>query len=97
MRSIVLSLAALVVAIACVLCLFLFFWNKTSDTQNDSPLIRQTSNGLVEGIEKTTSLGQKYYAFYGIPYAAPPITGIDQYTGEKVDRRFKVRLYNFLL
>lgn len=54
-------------------------------------LVRQTANGPVEGIEQTSSLGQKYYSFKGIPFAEPPITGEDPYTGEKVDRRFKVR------
>lgn len=58
----------------------------------NSPIIRQTTNGPVEGIERISSLGQKYYAFEGIPYAEPPITGTDPYTGEKVDRRFKVQL-----
>ena len=53
-------------------------------------LIRQTANGPIEGIEQTSSLGQKYYAFRGVPFAEPPITGIDPYTGEPVDRRFKV-------
>lgn len=60
------------------------------------PTFRQTSHGPVEGIEEETVFGQKYYAFRGIPYAAPPITGIDPYTGEKVDRRFKVRLIKCL-
>lgn len=54
------------------------------------PTVRQTANGLVEGIEQTSSLGQKYYAFRGVPYAEVPITGRDPYTGEPVDRRFKV-------
>lgn len=87
-----LVLFGLLLVIASVSLLFLFFWNKW-DQQTEklgSPLVRRTANGLVEGIELTTSLSQKYYAFYGIPYAAPPITGIDPYTGEKVDRRFKV-------
>lgn len=52
--------------------------------------IRQTANGPVEGIEQTTLLGQKFYAFKGIPYAEAPLTGADPYTGESVDRRFKV-------
>lgn len=56
----------------------------------DSSLLRQTQNGPVQGVERTSVLGQKYYAFEGIPYAEPPITGTDPYTGEKVDRRFKV-------
>lgn len=58
---------------------------------NSSPIIRQTLNGPVEGIEQTSLLDQKYYAFRGIPFAEPPITGKDPYTGEQVDRRFKVR------
>lgn len=62
-----------------------------SVSSNDLPTIRQTTNGPIEGLEKTSSLGQKYYAFKGIPFAEPPISGIDPYTGELVDRRFKVR------
>lgn len=58
-------------------------------SSNES-LVRKTHNGPVEGIELTSSLGQKYYAFKGVPYAEPPITGIDPYTGKRVDRRFKV-------
>lgn len=54
------------------------------------PTIRQTPNGPVEGIEQISALNQKYYSFRGVPYAEPPVTGIDPYTGEKVDRRFKV-------
>lgn len=56
----------------------------------ESPIIRQTTNGPVEGLEYKTLLGQKYYAFKGIPFAEPPITGPDPHTGEQVDRRFKV-------
>lgn len=54
--------------------------------------LRQTLNGPVEGVEEISSLGQKYYAFRGVPFAEPPITGIDPYTGEYVDRRFKVEM-----
>ena len=54
------------------------------------PTLRQTLHGPVEGVERTSILGQKYYAFEGIPYAEPPITGTDPYTGKQVDRRFKV-------
>lgn len=64
--------------------IFLFVLNVQSIS------VRQTANGPVEGIEQVSSLGQKYDAFRGIPFAEPPITGIDPYTGEKVDRRFKV-------
>ena len=53
-------------------------------------LIKQTLNGPIKGIELTSSLGQKYLAFKGVRYAMPPITGFDPFTGEKVDRRFKV-------
>lgn len=56
----------------------------------DSSPVRQTTNGPVEGIELQSSLGQKYYAFKGIPFAELPITGTDPYTGEQIDRRFKV-------
>lgn len=62
-----------------------------SVSSNESPTIRQTTNGPIEGVEETSSLGLKYYAFRGIPFAEPPITGTDPYTGEEVDRRFKVR------
>lgn len=56
-----------------------------------SPLtVRKTANGPVEGVEEISSMGQSYYAFRSIPYAEPPVTGIDPYTGEQVDRRFKV-------
>lgn len=56
----------------------------------NSLIVRNTVNGPVEGIEQRSSLSQKYYAFKGIPYAEPPITGIDPYTSQNVDRRFKV-------
>ena len=59
--------------------------------QNTSPTIRQTVNGPVEGVEMNTTFGVIFYAFKAIPYAKPPITGKDPYTGEMVDRRFKVR------
>lgn len=52
-----------------------------------------TVNGPVQGIEQISALGQKYYSFRGIPFAAPPITGTDSFTGERVDRRFKVHQY----
>lgn len=61
--------------------------------QCDRPTLRQTANGPVEGIEFTIPFNStKVYAFLSIPYAKPPITGKDPYTGELVDRRFKVRL-----
>lgn len=68
-------------------CIYRYFDNHD---QGHSSVIRQTLNGPVEGIEQISSLGQKYYSFRGIPYAEPPITGIDPYSGEYVDRRFKV-------
>lgn len=55
------------------------------------PTIRQTTNGPIEGIRQTSVMGQDFYAFYGIRYAMPPITGIDPITGVHVDRRFKVQ------
>lgn len=64
--------------------------------QCKSSTIRQTTNGPIEGIEQTTSLGQQYYAFRGVPFAEPPITGQDPYTGEQVDRRFKVWKWDIL-
>lgn len=63
------------------------YWNQQS--------VRQTANGPIEGIKQISSLGQKYYAFRGVPYAEPPITGEDPYTGKQVDRRFKVIFYSF--
>lgn len=58
--------------------------------QCDPTTVRVTANGPVEGIEQMSSLRQKYYAFRSIPYAEAPITGKDPYTGQYVDRRFKV-------
>lgn len=90
MRRIIYVLLALLLVLICVFSLFSLLENKTINEQNDLPLIIQTTHGPVEGIEYTSFLKQKCYKFIGIPYAAPPITGIDPYTGEKVDRRFKV-------
>lgn len=56
----------------------------------DSMTVKQTSAGPVEGIEQTSSLGRMYVAFRGVPFAESPITETDPYTGEQVDRRFKV-------
>lgn len=91
MRRILFGLLALLLAVVCVSVFFLL-------SKNDPlPLtIRQTTHGPVEGIEETTVLDQKYFAFRGIPYAAPPITGIDPYSGENVDRRFKVRTSSYI-
>lgn len=61
---------------------------------NNLSTVRQIKNGPIQGIEMTSSLGQKYYAFKGIPYAEPPISGMDPYTGEQVDRRFKVQSFD---
>lgn len=71
-----------------VLLLLLFLYS--SDVGCNKPLVRQTANDPVEGIAQTTSLGQQYYAFKGVPFAETPVTGKDPYTGEQVDRRFKV-------
>lgn len=90
-RRIVYKLGALLLVAVCVLLLYLKSKNEASNKQDRCPsTIRQTTHGPVEGIEETSVFGQKYYAFRGIPYAAPPITGIDPYTNQKVDRRFKV-------
>lgn len=62
--------------------------------QCDAKTVRITANGPVEGIEQMSSLQQKYYAFRSIPYAEAPISGKDPYTGQYVDRRFKVFLMN---
>lgn len=90
------SFVLVLLAISIILTLFLSFLSTRlyvvveSESQNDLLTLRQTTNGLVEGIILTTSLGQKYYAFRGIPFAELPIAGLDPYTGEYVDRRFKV-------
>lgn len=34
----------------------------------DPATLRQTLNGPVQGVERTSVLGQKYYAFEGIPF-----------------------------
>lgn len=54
-------------------------------------IMRQTQNGPIEGISMLSALNQRYYSFQGIPYAEPPITGINPYTAELIDHRFKVR------
>lgn len=56
----------------------------------DPMTVKQTTAGPVEGILQTSSLGQQYIAFRGIPFASAPITGLDPFSGEEVDRRFKV-------
>lgn len=79
----------LILQIICsTLSTFLLFVGNFS---HKSLTIRETLNGPVEGIAETSILGQKYFAFRGIPFAEPPITGRDPYTGEHVDRRFKVQ------
>lgn len=72
------------------ICVFLLFLTIVHYVQCKRPIIRQTANGPVEGFEKKTILGQTYYSFLAIPFANPPITGKDPYTGDFVDRRFKV-------
>lgn len=84
------GLLALLLVVVCVSIFFLLLENDSCSLPI-LPTLRQTTHGPVEGIENKTVFGNTYYAFRGIPYAAPPITGIDPYTGEKVDRRFKVR------
>lgn len=74
---------------------FLYTLFKVNVYCIQSNLVRMTENGPVQGIEKTSALGQKYYSFRGVPFAAPPITGVDPYTGLKVDRRFKVRILGY--
>lgn len=56
----------------------------------DVPTMRKTLNGPVEGTIELSELEHMYYAFRGLPFAESPITGIDSYTGEYADRRFKV-------
>lgn len=73
----------IVVILNVVLVLFFFKYNYSS-------IIVQTTHGPVESVKYMTIFNQKCHIFKGIPYAAPPITGIDPYTGQKVDRRFKV-------
>lgn len=78
-----------------ILFTFLIFQFFIMNVQCNLPTIRQTLNGPVEGVEQMSLLGQKYYAFRGIPFAEPPITGTDPYTGEQVNRRFKVQTTTF--
>lgn len=59
----------------------------------NTPTIRNTLNGPIEGVELTSVLDQKYYAFKGVRYAEAPITGKDPLSGDDVDRRFKVSFY----
>lgn len=73
-------------ALLLLISMFIYSANESDELST----LRQTLNGPVEGVEEISSLGQKYYAFRGVPFAEPPITGIDPYTGEHVDRRFKV-------
>jgi len=39
----------------------------------DTKLIVQTHAGPVQGIKKTSLMGDNYFAFFKIPYAKPPI------------------------
>lgn len=94
MRALTCALVLVTLLLVAVWGFFIFYFLREDvklSAQANTPTLRQTTHGPVEGIEETSVLGQKYYAFRGIPYAAPPITGIDPYTGEKVDRRFKVK------
>lgn len=79
------------VPIVLLLLLLLFDWSSLK-VRCDSikSIIRQTQNGPIEGIEQMSALNQRIYAFFGVPYAEPPITGINPYTGEQIDNRFKV-------
>lgn len=52
-----------------------------------SEIIVETELGKIKGIEKVSSLGDAYLAFYGLRYAAAPV-------GE---RRFKVQQVSILL
>lgn len=76
MRIIICALVALLLAVVGLLFFFFLRKNETPNTQATTPTLRQTTHGPVEGIEETSVLGPKYYAFRGIPYAAPPINGI---------------------
>lgn len=72
-----------------IICLWLFLM-FVLNVMSSTSTIRQTLNGPVEGVVQKSVLGQLFYGFLGIPFAEPPITGIDPYTGKRVDRRFKV-------
>lgn len=87
MRIISYALLTLIFVIICILLVFFFFKYQYS------PRVIQTTHGPVQSVKYVTVFEQECHGFYGIPYAAPPITGIDPYTGEQVDRRFKVREY----
>lgn len=73
-----------------IVCVVIVLLSVAHCMRCNSETLRKTANGPVKGIDRISSLGQKLYAFKGIPFAEPPITGIDPYTGERVDRRFKV-------
>lgn len=49
---------------------------------SEKTIIVETTKGPVKGILKTTSLGEDFYRFRGIPYARPPIG----------DLRFKISI-----
>lgn len=70
---------------------YLYYVFLIQCVNGNPPTIRQTQNGPVEGLLLTSVLDQDYYAFKGVPFAEPPITGRDPHTGQQVDRRFKVQ------
>lgn len=49
---------------------------QVGSVRSNSHTIRQTVNGPIEGILETSVLGQKFYAFQGIPFAEPPIKAL---------------------
>lgn len=54
------------------------------DTASEHLLISDKLGWLL-GVQETSEAGTPYYAFRGIPYAAPPVG----------DLRFKVRIFNW--
>lgn len=64
------------------------------DVQN--PIVR-TSLGRVEGTKKLSRAGREFFAFYGVPYAKPPV-GELRFTVRILKTQFEVNLLpNFTL
>lgn len=39
---------------------------------NEAPLIK-VKQGIIKGLKETSDNGKKFYSYYGIPYAEPPV------------------------
>ncbi|XP_036331506.1 esterase E4-like [Rhagoletis pomonella] len=58
------------------LIVILVFYLNFANTQADAPQVCIDSLGCIEGIYKTGNEVEKYEAFYGVPYAKPPIADL---------------------